>query len=100
MNEFEPEYGSPEHAAVIAGHRFPAVADAMQWLTYTHLPAALQAFSAPFYSAAANLLNAFPQDVPELTHALNGLIAAKDWGVRAGIRASTGRAGSVPRPPS
>jgi hypothetical protein len=34
----------------------------------------------------------------ELTTALNKLIEAKDSAVRAGIRDSTGRAGSVPRP--
>ena len=37
-------------------------------------------------------------DSPELTTALNTLIQAKDAAVRAGIKASTGRAGSVPRP--
>jgi len=89
--------GTREHADAIASKRLPAVRDALQWLTFAHLPEALQNFSRPFYVAAVELISSV-NDSPELIHALNGLIAAKDWAVRAGIRSDTGRAGSVPRP--
>lgn len=90
--------GTREHAnAVTAGGRHPAVKDALQWLTFSHLPEALQNYSRPFYRLAVELVTTI-HDGPELTHALNSLITAKDWAVRAGIRSDTGRAGSVPRP--
>ena len=89
--------GAREHAAHLTDGRFPAVKDALQWLTFAHLPEALQNYSRPFYQTAVELVTTI-KDSPELTHALNGLITAKDWAVRAGIRSDTGRAGSVPRP--
>lgn len=89
--------GTREHADDLAHDRFPAVRDALQWLTFAHLPPALQDYSRPFYTAAAELID-LVDDSPELTHALNGLLTAKDWAVRAGIRTDTGRTGSVPRP--
>lgn len=89
--------GTREHAEYLTEGRFPAVRDALQWLTFAHLPEALQNYSRPFYQAAVELVTTI-KDSPELTHALNGLINAKDWAVRAGIRSDTGRAGSVPRP--
>lgn len=91
-------YGSREDAARRTDGRHPGVRDAMQWLTYGHLPPALQGFSGPFYDTAAALLKRIPTDSPELTTALNKLIEAKDSAVRAGIKGATGRAGSVPRP--
>lgn len=91
-------YGSREDAFQRTEGRHPDVRDAMQWLTYGHLPQALQGFSEPFYDAGATLLKRIPNDSPELTTALNKLIEAKDSAVRAGIRSGTGRAGSVPRP--
>lgn len=97
-DENAPAFGTPEHAAHIAGHRFPAVADALQWLAYSHLPESLQEISRPFYRAAVATIRRISVDSPELTTALNGLIAAKDAAMRAGIRNDTGRAGSVPRP--
>jgi hypothetical protein len=70
----------------------------MAWLAYSHLPEPLQRFSAPFYGAAVDLLSAVPTDSAELTTALNKLVEAKDWAVRAGIRHDNGRPGPVPRP--
>lgn len=98
ISEAGPVFGSPEHATVIAEGRHPGVRDALQWLTYTHLPTALQRFSALFYTLAADLVNTVTTDSPELTTALNKIIEAKDSAVRAGIRHDTGKAGSVPRP--
>jgi hypothetical protein len=89
--------GTREHAALLTQNRHPGVQDAMQWLTYSHLPAQLQRYSAPFYLAAADIVTEV-SDSPELTTSLNLLIQAKDSAVRAGIKTSTGRAGSVPRP--
>lgn len=90
--------GTREHAAALTEGRHPGVRDALQWLTFSHLPKALQDYSRPFYTAAVDLITEIKTDSPELTTALNKLIEAKDSGVRAGIKDSTGRAGSVPRP--
>lgn len=90
--------GTREHAESITQRRHPGVHDALQWLTYSHLPSALKRYSAPFYLAAVDLITEISSDCPELTTALNKLIEAKDSAVRAGIKDSTGRAGSVPRP--
>lgn len=92
------EYGTAEHAASITEGRHPGIRDGLQWLTYAHLPVPLQRFSAPFYKAAAELISRITTDSPELTTAVNHILAAKDSAVRAGIRHDTGRAGSVPRP--
>jgi len=94
----EPLYGTAEHAAEITEGRHPGIRDGLQWLTFAHLPIPLQGFSAPLYAAAVDLIILIKTDSPELTTAINGLIAAKDSAVRAGIRHDTGRAGSVPRP--
>jgi hypothetical protein len=90
-------FGTAEHAAAVTEGRHPGVCDALQWLTFAHLPEALQKYSAPFYTAAVELIKRITTDSPELTTALNKLIASKDSGVRAGIKHDTGRAGSVPR---
>lgn len=90
--------GTSEHAIALTEGRHPGIRDGLQWLTYSHLPPALQRFSKLFYEAAVALVQAVPTDSPELTTAINRLIAAKDSAVRAGIRNDTGRAGSVPRP--
>jgi hypothetical protein len=92
------DFGTAEHAASITEGRRPGIRDGLQWLTYAHLPEQLRQFSEPFYIAAVQLIAAIPTDSPELTTAVNGLIAAKDSAVRAGIRHDTGRAGSIPRP--
>jgi hypothetical protein len=91
-------YGTAEHAEATTRGRHPGVRDGLQWLTYAHLPEPLRRFSEPFYDAAVDIIRRIETDSPELTTALNGLIAAKDSAMRAGIRHTTGRAGSVPRP--
>lgn len=99
QRELDPSMilGTREHAEALTKLRFPAVRDAFQWLTFSHLPVPLQNYSRPFYVAAVEMVTSI-NDCPELTHVLNRLIEAKDWAVRAGIRNDTGRAGSVPRP--
>ncbi len=79
-------------------NRHPGVRDGVAWLAYDHLPVALQQYSKPFHEAALAILAVVAVDSPELTSAINLLLQAKDSAVRAGIRAATGRAGSVPRP--
>lgn len=93
----KPYLGTPEHAASVTTNRHPATVDALQWLTFSHLPALLQDYSRPAYQTAVEWIIG-NVDSPELTKALNALTEAKDWAVRAGIRTSTGRAGSMPRP--
>jgi hypothetical protein len=90
--------GTREHAERVAQDRHPGVRDALQWLTYSHLPEPLQRFSRPLYQTAVELIVEVGTDSPELTTALNKLIEAKDSAVRAGIKSQYGRAGSVPRP--
>lgn len=91
-------FGSAEHAASVTTGRHPAIQDGLQWLTFAHLPGTLQRFSEVFYIAAVSILARVTTDSPELTTSINRLIEAKDSAVRAGIRHSTGRAGSIPRP--
>lgn len=91
------DVGTREHAAEITRNRHAGVRDGLQWLTFSHLPVALQNYSRPFYLAAVEIIGSC-NDSPELTTALNKLIEAKDSAVRAGIKTDTGRAGSVPRP--
>lgn len=89
--------GTREHAAARTKGRHPEVRDALQWLTFSHLPTALQNYSRPLYLAGMELIDTI-YDSPELVTALNKLIEAKDSAVRAGIKTDTGRAGSVHRP--
>ena len=98
----DPEYviGTAENAAALTEGRSPRVRDALQWLTFAHLPEALQRYSRPFYETAMVLVDDIGTDSPELETSLDKLIEAKDSAVRAGIRDSTGRAGSIPRPQS
>lgn len=98
MSEARPALGTREHAEHVTEGRHPGVHDALQWLTFSHLPEQLQEFSRPFYQTAVEMVRTILTDSPELTTALNKLIEAKDSAVRAGIKDSTGRAGSVPRP--
>lgn len=90
--------GTREHAERITQGRHPGVQSALQWLCFSHLPTSLQAFAAPFYYAAVELLIQIPTDSPEFTTTLNEMVGAKDWSVRAGIRAQQGRPGPVARP--
>ncbi len=97
MTSPELVVGTRKHAKLITAKMTPVIRDALQWLTFSHLPEALQKYSRPFYVAAVEIIqiNAYS---PELKAALDKLIEAKDCAVRAGIRTDTGRAGSVPRP--
>jgi hypothetical protein len=98
--EQDPAYvlGTREHAERLTELRHPGVQAALQWLAFSHLPEELRRFSRPFYQTAVELLSEIETDSPELTTTLNGLVEAKDWAVRAGIRHKHGRPGSVPRP--
>lgn len=89
--------GSPEHAAAVTQGRHPGVVTALAWLAFSHLPPRLQEFSRPFYQTAVELIIEC-KDSAELTTALNTLVEAKDWAVRAGIRSDQGVPGPVPRP--
>lgn len=89
--------GTAEHAARLTEGRHPGVVTAMAWLTFSHLPEWMQRFSRPFYQTGAELIATITSDSAELTTALNKLVEAKDWAVRAGIRDSQGKPGSVPR---
>lgn len=93
-----PAYGTAELAAKYTENRHPGIQTAMAWLAFSHLPDALQPYSEPFYQAGLDLLMAIPDDSAELTTALNKLVEAKDWTVRAGIRSAQGKPGPVPRP--
>jgi hypothetical protein len=98
MKVYDPVYGTAEHAAAITKGSHPGVQTAMAWLAYSHLPPKLQRFAMPIYTAAAELIERIPNDSAELTTALNRLVEAKDWMVRAGIRSDQGKPGPVPRP--
>lgn len=90
--------GTPENAAYYSEGRHPGVATALAWLAFSHLPDGLKAYARPFYQAAIELVDVVPTDSAELTTALNKLVEAKDWSVRAGIRTTTGRPGPMARP--
>ena len=90
--------GTAEYASSFTETRDQRVHDALQWLTYAHLPESLRQFSAPFFAVAVDLITNIRTDSDELVGALHKLIEAKDSAMRAGIRHQTGRAGSVPRP--
>jgi hypothetical protein len=100
VDETDPrtKIGTREHAEALTAGRHPGIQDGLQWLTFAHLPPTLRRFAAPFYMAACDLITEVGTDSPELTTSINRLIEAKDSAVRAGIRADTGRAGSVARP--
>ena len=98
MTTPEKTLGTPEHAARVTQGRHPGVVTALTWLAFSHLPEALQWYSRPFYQTAVELINYVPSDSAELTTALNKLVEAKDWAVRAGIRSDQGKPGPVPRP--
>lgn len=93
----ETTLGTPEHAAAITQGRHPGVVHALAWLAFSHLPKRLQDFSRPIYQTAVELIIGVT-DSAELTNALNRLVEAKDWAVRAGVLADQGRPGPVPRP--
>lgn len=90
--------GTPEHAKLITHDRHAGVQTAMAWLAFSHLPLELQSLAQPTYVAAMALIERIPTDSAELTAALNRLVEAKDWFMRAGIRSDQGQPGPVPRP--
>ena len=90
--------GTAEHAARLTEGRHPGVVTAMAWLAFSHLPEPLRAFSRPLYQTGAELVTTIRSDSAELTTALNKLVEAKDWFVRAGIHDQQGQPGPVPRP--
>lgn len=96
----DAEFGSPAHARGLTNGRFTGVGDALHWLTFTHLTPALQRYSAPFYTLAAQVITSNPTDCPEMTTALNKILEAKDLAVRAGIRNDDGGPGPIPGPPA
>lgn len=100
LGNIDPQFvaGTREHAAASTEGRHPGVVTALAWLTYSHLPEELRSYSEPFYSAALDLIRSIGEDSAELTTALNRLVEAKDWAVRAGIRARIGQPGPHPRP--
>lgn len=56
----------------------------LQFFTYAHLPAELQAISKPFADLAYGIVQIVPRN-PERTVALRKLLEAKDAAVRASI---------------
>jgi hypothetical protein len=56
----------------------------LQFFTYSHLPAHLQAVSKPFAELALHIADTLPNN-PEKTTALRKLLEAKDCAVRAVI---------------
>lgn len=90
--------GTAEHAARLTEGRHPGVVTAMAWLAFSHLPEWMQPFARPFYQTGAELITTITSDSAELTTTLNELVGAKDWAVRAGIRARQGKPGPAPRP--
>src|SRR5262245_3609062 len=90
--------GTPEQATRLTHGRHPGVQTALAWLCFSHLPEPLQNFARPLYQTAVELIVAITEDSAELTTALDKLVEAKDWTVRAGIRSSQGHPGPVPRP--
>jgi hypothetical protein len=62
--------------------RHPATQQILRWFSWDHLPARLQAISAPVSVLAYEMAEVLP-DGPELTFALRQLLLAKDAFVRA-----------------
>jgi len=101
MSQDRPDHtivGTAKHAATVTEGRHQGVQTAMAWLAFSHLPDDLRSLSEPIYVAGWELIRRIPTDTAELTIALNKLVEAKDWMVRAGIRSDHGRPGPVPRP--
>lgn len=93
-----PRPGTADHAALVTHDRHPGIQTALAWLAFSHLPEELQSVGEPLYGAAVELIERIPTDSAELTNALNTLVEAKDWFVRATIRNDHGRPGPIARP--
>lgn len=63
--------------------RYPLIQEVLDQFGYEHLPAHLQPLSKPFHDLAAGLVLDIP-DSRLLGLALEKLVEAKDWAVRAG----------------
>ncbi|MFJ8863604.1 hypothetical protein ACIRD8_34955 [Streptomyces sp. NPDC102451] len=66
--------------------RHPATEHLLRQFEHSHLPAHLQAVSAPCGELARQLVDALP-DGPELSAGLRHLLEAKDCAVRAAVDA-------------
>lgn len=86
MQAHTPRAGTQEELAEFLVGRHPGVVQVMRHMTYAHLPAPLQAISAPVCALAAQMVDRLP-DGPELTVGLRKLLEAKDALVRAAIEA-------------
>lgn len=67
--------------------RHPGVENVLKFFHYEHLPAELQPVSKTIHDAAVTIVNAIPQDSPQLTLGLHKLLEAKDCFVRADAEA-------------
>lgn len=67
--------------------RHPGVENVLKFFHYKHLPAELQSVSKTIHDAAVSIVNAIPQDSPQLTLGLHKLLEAKDCFVRADAEA-------------
>lgn len=56
-----------------------------RYFSYDHLPEPLKQISAPFTELVETMLDAIPNDSPELTAGLRKLLEAKDCMVRAAL---------------
>ena len=84
MNE---QQGAPAQSDPLKdnlSHYHPAMAAKLRSFRFSHLPPHLQEISAPFYRLARRIADAAPND-PSTTIALNKLMEAKDWAVRAHV---------------
>lgn len=76
MNDSENDSETPD--------RHPSTTATLRFFTYEHLPAHLQAVSAPVAHLALKMVDELP-DGPELTTGLRKLLEAKDCFVRAAL---------------
>lgn len=77
-----------------AASRHRAVADAVRWFQFDHLPPGLpRSVSERIAELASDMLDVIPVDDPELTRGLSALVQVKDHLVRAAIVASRQAAG-------
>lgn len=65
--------------------RHPATAQVARWFDFQHLPAGLPRDVSTVFSVTVDALLEELPDGPELTKALNAMLEAKDWAVRAAI---------------
>jgi hypothetical protein len=84
MTDLTPTGGATLRAILLQTDRHTAVEEAAQWLVPNpNLTGRAKDISEEFAEFAAWLLQAIEKDSPQLTHALNDLVSAKDHAVRA-----------------